>query len=229
MSQTPQKYVRKQYLVDKEMQTYHLKVWVTSSVVIIVTIASFFFFFKFRPETQRDAVITHNLQVILIATSVFIILYSIMMGLQALLHSHKVAGAEYNLKNSIRRFKNKDFSYRVTLRKGDYLQGLAEALNEMVTTFQEDREKIAGILEKLENLEGFPEEGRAMVEEIRTALGIPTEDEPSQDKPEGEEKKEEKPSEAEVKVESSKNDNKEEASDRTETSEEKKGDQEASS
>ena len=167
------KYVRKQYLIDKEMQTYHLKVWFISAVVVIITIAVFFFFFKLKPATAKDTVILHNLYIVLTATAAFIILYSVFMGLHAMLHSHKIAGAAYNIERSIRKFKEKDFQHRVRLRKGDYLQGIAQALNEMVNQFQEDREELASLLEKLENLEGFPEEGKELVAQMKKILAIP--------------------------------------------------------
>ena len=167
-------YIRKQYIVDKQMQTYHLRVWLGSSVITIAAIACCFYFFKIRPTEAKDPVITHNLYVVLLGSAAFIILYSILMGLHALLHSHRIAGAEYNLKKSINKLMAKDYAHRVVLRKNDYLKGVAESFNTMAGKLGEDQASLLKKIDELEKVGKLPDEAKELVKAIHNMVSTST-------------------------------------------------------
>jgi hypothetical protein len=52
--------------------------------------------------------------------------------LQASRVAHRVAGPEYRLRQSLQRIRGGDLSFRINLRKGDMLTGLAQECNELL-------------------------------------------------------------------------------------------------
>ena len=67
---------------------------------------------------------------LLLAVLLFFVICSIVMAIQGLRFSHRIAGPAYRLCKSLERIRSRDIGFRVTLRKGDYLTELADELNQ---------------------------------------------------------------------------------------------------
>ncbi|MCA8941683.1 MAG: hypothetical protein KDB80_03915 [Planctomycetes bacterium] len=60
----------------------------------------------------------------------FFVVCSVVMAVQGLRFSHRIAGPAFRLCKSLERIRSGDIGFRVTLRRGDYLTEIAEELNE---------------------------------------------------------------------------------------------------
>jgi hypothetical protein len=83
------------------------------------------------------------------------LLVALLVVLQTFLWSYRFAGPEYRLKRIIREMASGQYPQRVTLRKHDYLKGLAESLVTLAGTLREHRQTDA---EQLAQLQGKLEE-----------------------------------------------------------------------
>ncbi len=66
---------------------------------------------------------------LLVSVLVFFVICSLVMAVQGLRFSHRIAGPAYRLCKSLERIRTGDIGFRVTLRKGDYLTEIAEEFN----------------------------------------------------------------------------------------------------
>ena len=67
----------------------------------------------------------------------FVIVSAIVVVLQALRFSHRIAGPAYRLLKSMERLRSGDLAFRVHLRKGDHLVELADELNRVLDYLNE--------------------------------------------------------------------------------------------
>ena len=86
-----------------------------------------------------------------------------------LLETHKTSGAAFNIRRNVERVRDGEYGARVRLRRGDNLQDLARAFNEMSIALDERVWREIDILETLtaqiENV-STPEEVRQLVESL---------------------------------------------------------------
>ncbi|MFQ5843681.1 MAG: hypothetical protein ACE5JG_01700, partial [Planctomycetota bacterium] len=68
----------------------------------------------------------------------------------AVLLMHRIAGPSQVIEKAVRGLKNKEFSHRLTLRRGDYLKGLAAAVKELADGIREESEERRAALRDLE-------------------------------------------------------------------------------
>jgi hypothetical protein len=83
------------------------------------------------------------------------LLVALLVVLQIFLWSYRFAGPEFRLKRIIREMASGQYPQRVTLRKHDYLKGLAESLVDLAQTLREHRQEDA---DRLNELQGKVEE-----------------------------------------------------------------------
>ena len=175
MEQTSQKKqaFRRKIVVDTKLQTYYLTTWLILSFVVIGLMSAFVIIYKVMPARHQDPVVTHNLNTLLLANAIFLILYAVMLGLQALIHSHRIAGAATHIKNVLEAVDQGDWSRRIHLRRKDYLKGVAERINHMIdgiearkASFLEVAQEIEALKEAIEGNEAVPEELRNRCREI---------------------------------------------------------------
>ncbi len=72
------------------------------------------------------------------AVLIFFVICSLVMGVQGLRFSHRIAGPTYRLCQSMERIRSGDIAFRVTLRKGDYLTEAAAEFNKMLDWLNEN-------------------------------------------------------------------------------------------
>lgn len=70
-----------------------------------------------------------SLTPLLVSVLAFFVVCSVVMAVQGLRFSHRIAGPAYRIVKSFERIREGDISFRVTLRKGDYLTEVADELN----------------------------------------------------------------------------------------------------
>jgi methyl-accepting chemotaxis protein len=135
------KYKRRQYLVDP---AYQLR-FVTRIFMVVMAVAvtssllasALLWNNLFSPDLQRQTSIVTAL--IAVATTLLVeLLLAIPLVFYLGIHqSHRIVGPMNRLKRTLEAIGNGDFSQRITLRKGDLLEDLAQSINQMAEHLQQ--------------------------------------------------------------------------------------------
>ena len=133
-------YKRRQYIVDKPFQFKYL-FYILAMMVCTVIIVSFTVFFIswekiikeffYVPDAAKKLsdIFVSTSQILIIPVLILIVVFSII----AILFSHKIAGPIYRVEKIAEELKKGNLNINVRFRKGDELQHLAEALNNMIS------------------------------------------------------------------------------------------------
>ncbi len=158
-------YKRKQYIVDKPFQFKYLFYVLTMmiSTVIIVSFTIFFvtwdkiikeFFYIPDAAKKLADIFISTSQILIVPVLILIAIFSII----AIFFSHKIAGPIYRVEKIAEELKNGNLNIKVRFRKGDELQHLATALNNMISGIKElvasDKkiiDNLVAIVKKLQN------------------------------------------------------------------------------
>lgn len=148
---------RTTYLVDPQFQFQYLLVWGLTAVVFITAFALAVFVLHqwgaFGGEVEGMFISGGYVIPFVAGLAAFIVLYALLMGVISLGSTHRVAGAAYRLEQCVSQIARGDYEFTVTLRKKDYLQNIAESLNEMIAVLRRRRASAAQAAERLEALE----------------------------------------------------------------------------
>lgn len=144
---------RRIFIVDKEMQYYYLSAWVIAAFLMICVFGFFFVMFRVLPVQEKDPVVMHNLYILLICNGFILILFSMLMGLHAVWHTHRIAGAATHIRNSLDRLLGRDYSYQIVLREKDYLKDMAGQVNALARQLKFDKERLAALQGEAERLQ----------------------------------------------------------------------------
>lgn len=83
-------------------------------------------------EAARAEVELPSLMPLFVAMLAFVAASGVVILVQALRFSHRVAGPSYRLMKSLERIRGGDIGFRVKLRQGDHLGEVAEELNRLL-------------------------------------------------------------------------------------------------
>lgn len=100
----------------------------------------------------------------------FIFLFCVLMGVISVFLTHRVAGAAYRLEKCIKGMAGGDLDLRIALRKRDYLQNLAEALNQLQGTLRAQAEARARLAAELESYREALEKDSKLSEDDRRRI-----------------------------------------------------------
>ena len=117
---------RRQIVIDRKFQTQYMVIWLTVSVgLVVITLGTYFLtkytaggFASLNPVVLR----------LLGGMSVFVLLFSLLMGILSVGMTHRIAGAAWRLDRSVKELKEGGYEARFKLRRNDYLQDLSESL-----------------------------------------------------------------------------------------------------
>lgn len=157
---------RRTILVDHSYQLLDIKIWLVTAVTFILVSVFFYFFLQKFYDYQPD----RNIVKVMVGTLVFVFLFALLMGLNSILRSHRVAGAAYRIENSIKRALTGDYQFTVILRDGDYLVNVARSMNEFLLNLVERRRDAEEARLVLEELLASGKLGPAETEKAKAAL-----------------------------------------------------------
>lgn len=150
---------RKTYIVDKKMQYTYIAMVVSMVMVMIIGIAvsnAFMMWMYHRVLVQRHNMVPpdwkDDIWLFLLADSTLVILLIIAAIFYSVLHSHRIAGPLYRLKQSILRLQTGDYNFLVTLRTKDFLKDMAEEMNKFITGLQVRNEELRKVRTRLDEL-----------------------------------------------------------------------------
>ncbi|GEM_PF-2922946 len=125
---------RRKLIVNKKTQT-RMVVTITFLPIlglVAATLAVGFLTGKVLDEARQAEVALPTLSPLFIALFSFILAAGVVVVIQALRYSHKIAGPTFRLVRSLKSIRNGDLSFRVKLRKGDELTEIAEEVNRLM-------------------------------------------------------------------------------------------------
>lgn len=132
----PRTYKRRQYMVDLPLQLSYVGVYLSTLVLLVVGFIALNYVFaqvyqRALKIQKHGLLLDASPEVVLFAlvNFVFVMLLLIGAAVYAIVHSHRVAGPAYRLKNALRQLQLRDYDQHVQLRSKDFLKDLAEHVN----------------------------------------------------------------------------------------------------
>ncbi len=191
---------RRTFLVDRRSQ---LRTTVLAAVVVATVLTVFLVTLHVSRERATEAFVAHvpSLAETLAAQNRIeltfqlagAIVFLIMVLVVTLLETHKTAGAAFNLGRQMERVRSGEYGTRVTLRRGDNLQSVGRAFNEMSIAIDErfcrDMQIFNDLVEQARGISD-PQDARQLAEaleehasERRRAVGLPEDEGPLHSEP----------------------------------------------
>jgi len=185
---------RRTFLVDRRSQ---LRSATVAAVVVTVVLVVLLVSLHASRERATDALVAQvptlaetlaaQNRVELMLQIAGAVVFLVMVVSVTVLETHKTAGAAFNLSRQMGRIRDGEYITRVTLRKGDNLQLLAHAFNEMSIELDErlwqDVELFDSLARQVQTISG-PDEAHRLAEALnaeaerrRRMAGFPESDE----------------------------------------------------
>ena len=158
---------RKRFLIDKRYQLYYPITWIVMVALALVNflIVHMLVVAAGRPDgTELVAVAA----IFAKSTSAIIMLTSVWMGFASILHSHRIAGAMFNINRTLQRVLEGDLDVKVRLRKEDFSTDVAEKINELIARLRELRNRV---------YEQQQQQGQSQKQEVHDAEAVSIEPE----------------------------------------------------
>lgn len=189
-----QTYRRRQYVVNKRMQ-------VTTSMQLMAVLMAIGAFVVLGVEFMaKDAVegmtVEDSRRYFLFAIAIYFSLAIGVLGVQAILILHRVAGPAKVIERAVVGMQQGEYEHRLSLRKKDYLKSLANAVAAMRDGLKAREDKLAELLDCID--EGDLAGAKEIAVQLRTA---PKPAETPAEEPDPDDEPEEKRSESEAKEE----------------------------
>lgn len=132
----PRAYKRRRYMIDLPLQLSYVGVYLSTLVLLGVGFLALNYVFA---QIYQRALKIQNLGLGLdtspealllgLVNFVFVMLLLIGAAVYAIVHSHRVAGPAFRLRNALRQVQGRDYDFYVQLRTKDFLKDLAEQVN----------------------------------------------------------------------------------------------------
>ncbi len=127
---------RKRIVIDKEFQFRYLMTWVMLTMSLLAGLVlgslSVFYFISASSMVTYFIWVNGACAAVITAGSMYYIV----------LHSHRIAGPAYRLRQELLAISEGKRGYRVKLRKKDYLKHVAEAVNVLLEKLEEKEAKV---------------------------------------------------------------------------------------
>ena len=186
---------RRNFLVDRKIQ---LRTTALAAGVVATVLTVFLVTLHLSRERATETLVAHlpalaetlaaQNRIELIFQLASAIVFLIMVVVVTLLETHKTAGAAFNLSRQMNKVRSGEYGTRATLRRGDNLQSVGRAFNEMSIAIDErlwrDIEIFSDLAEQARRITN-PQVARQLAEtleehasERRQAVGLPENDSP---------------------------------------------------
>lgn len=123
-------------MVDLPLQLSYVGVYLSTLVLLVVGFVALNFVFSSVYQRalkiqQHGLGLDASPEMVLfgLVNFVFVMLLLIGAAVYAIVHSHRVAGPAYRLRNALRHLQTRDYDHYVQLRSKDFLKDLAEQVN----------------------------------------------------------------------------------------------------
>ena len=142
------KFKRRTYIIDREFQFRYMLTWMLLTLSLLggMVLTSLTLFFLFRQSLLNYFIqINAGCAAVITGLSLYYMVH----------HSHRIAGPAYRIERTIRAIArgHYDLDKKVYLRRKDYLQHLATALNELIDRRAIERDNIAILVAGISQLD----------------------------------------------------------------------------
>lgn len=163
---------RGKMLLDKKMQFSYLSLmlvtWFVMLLNLIATNVMFAIVFEqtlIQHQIALDvAKDVKNFALIILGIALVPL---IVVGICALVHSHRIAGPLYRLKQSIQRMCEGDYDFRLQFRRNDFLHDVADMMDSLLVNLHSRNVSLQQLRERIEKLISGLTERSASVEIAR--------------------------------------------------------------
>ncbi len=133
----------KNFLIDKQYQLYYPGTWILMVAFALVN----FVIVNLLVQTEvaeLDRGFFAILQMVGRANAALILLAGAWMGFSSIRHSHRIAGAIFNINRTVERVLEGDEKAEVRLRKEDFSTEIAANINELIRRLRECEARAEG-------------------------------------------------------------------------------------
>lgn len=176
---------RTRFFVDRKFQGRFLALWLMTAFWLVFALgflylAGTWLYLRHQanPATWSDAEYRRAVQFFVAANVVFVVLLVALVGVLSVLHSHRIAGAAYRIKADLARIRGGDSTLHIHLRKTDFLQDVADEVNETVAHFRHrirDQERRLEIAKDFADAVGereLPQDLVGLADEVARQLAV---------------------------------------------------------
>ena len=159
---------RRIYLVDRRLQ-----VAATLQLVAVLFGIGLLYIvgLQFLPDESLEALTARETRAFLHrATAIYFTLATAILGTMAILALHRIAGPAYVIEKAVVAMRKGDYGLRLSLRKRDYLKGLAAAVAGLRSDLKEREDRVKDLMACIEedDLDG----ARELVGQLRGAAPL---------------------------------------------------------
>lgn len=151
---------RKCVIIDREFQFRYLMTWLLMTMALLAGLvlvsSTAFFVFKVRAVNH-----------LVLANAICAVLITVLSMRYMILHSHRISGPAFRLERTIRELADGRFTGHIKLRRKDYLQRVAEALNYLYDRQAERARELNELRERAERISQALAAGRTYDTELR--------------------------------------------------------------
>lgn len=178
-------YRRRQFFIDKQFQTKYMLLTILmllayTAVFVVIIFTPYILPLHFNLPMEERAEAARVLLILHKNVWPALLLVIPLLGTLSIFITHKIVGPIYRLKKALKEITEGNLDTRVTLRKGDDLQDLAEHVNllsEELRTFvaalNRDYDTLSGYMEELERqIESrsiTEEKGREIIQRVNAS------------------------------------------------------------
>lgn len=128
---------RRRLLIDRRYQLYYPVTWIGMVALALLNFVLLNLLIS-SPEARSESLLA-VMRTVSKANAAAILLASGWMGFASILHSHRIAGAMYNISRTIQRVLEGDMDAEVRLRKEDFSTDVAGQINDLIALARGDR------------------------------------------------------------------------------------------
>ena len=130
---------RRRLLIDRRYQLYYPVTWIGMVALALLNFVLLNLLIS-SPEARSESLLA-VMRTVSKANAAAILLASGWMGFASILHSHRIAGAMYNISRTIQRVLEGEMDAEVRLRKEDFSTDVAGQINDLIALAREYRAK----------------------------------------------------------------------------------------
>ena len=135
---------RRRFLIDKGYQLYYPLTWIAMVGLALVNFVMVNVLLVIRPPVQGDSLIG-MVRIVAKVDAAVLLLASAWMGFASILHSHRIAGAIYNISRALKRVIAGDTDVEIRLRKEDFSTHVAQQINALIAQVEDYRGRVESV------------------------------------------------------------------------------------
>ena len=171
------RYKRRTILIDWNLQLSYLGVYLGTLTLLVIGFAALNMIFAslynqaLRIQMQRPFDEETNVLFLGVLNVVFVLMLVIGMAVYAIVQSHRVAGPALRFRRALHAMNRRDYDWYLQLRNKDYMQAIADQVNELNNALKAKDALIAAAALELDQVAREQPEAAQRIGEVIATLG----------------------------------------------------------